>query len=61
MHAAIPDATRMIEAARSADPYAARQSDEVSTKVQILLVWQEFLKELVAVIEMKNMLFPNLP
>jgi len=59
----IPDSRSMLESAKNVDPLLGLKhvNDQASKKIQILLVWHEFIKELVAVIEMKNMLCPNLP
>jgi hypothetical protein len=61
--ASIPDSKRMLESARNVDPWlhARTGTDEIGDRVQLVLAWQEFLKELVAIVEMKSMLFPDLP
>lgn len=59
-----PDITQQqLDAVRNATDQARSGTldSAVTAKLQPIVVWQEFIKELVAVLQMKSMLFPDLP
>lgn len=59
-----PDITQhQLDAVRNAPDQARSGTVDgtVTAKLQPIVVWQEFIKELVAILQMKSMLFPDLP
>ena len=60
--ASTPDSAQAIEAVKHNIDQTSHSgsNDALSVQLQPVVVWQEFVKELVATIEMTNMLFPDL-